>query len=158
MDANQLEQINEIIKKSLPAQVGEVLRETLAQGEKNAKLVKEQESLINNFKEALVKYEKDVIELEAKIKDEDELVQREIALVEGIRELEIDRLKYQLESEKSKSEFVVSVTMGLVRNSEYRKKIFDTEITNGLPMLDANGTAHYPMPTSKSHTSEESIL
>ena len=40
-------------------------------------------------------------------------------------------LKQKLESEKDKSEFAKSVALGLVRNTEFRKSVFDTEDQQG---------------------------
>ena len=81
--------------------------------------------------------------------------QREKTLELNERQFEVNSLKYKLAAEKDKTEFSKNVALGLVRNTEYRKTIFDTENSGGMPMQDGSGHYVYPKPTSKSHTSTE---
>ena len=123
-------EFQELIKKNLPAQVGETLNEILQQAKKDSEKVKDlseiivsKDSTINGLNKMLAIY-----------KEHDErnkgLEERETAVTERERLAEIANLTFQLNTEKEKSKFVSDVTMGLVRNTEYRKTIFDNQSDN----------------------------
>lgn len=148
-------ELNEIIKKSLPQHVGETLRERLEQADKDAeenkKLKEEHQKLKSELSE-----KNSIIEGYKKFDERNkDLNRREKELEAGLIKLEIETLKYQLETEKEKTDFTKSIALGLVRNTQYKKTIFDTENKGGVPMQDGHGNFHYPMPTSKSHISTE---
>jgi len=148
MDATTQE-INEIIKKNLPAQVGDVLKQRLAQADAY-------ESDVKHLTGVKVSNEATIIGLESKIKEYEQFDNRNAALDAREKELDnkernlkIAELEFKLANEKEKTQFSQSVAMGLVRNIEYRKSIFDSETQS--PFIDANGTWQYPQPTSKNH-------
>lgn len=141
-------ELQELYEKHLPNQIGVVLKRKLEQAEKDAaelsslkqsyeKLQKEKESLVNELKQHKSIDEK-LAEIETKSQ---EVEARE-------KKIGIDELKYQLAAEKEKTQFMRDIGMGLVRNVEYRKTIFDSE--NVLPggYQDPNGNWVYPMPTN----------
>jgi hypothetical protein len=66
------------------------------------------------------------------------------------RDFQVEQLKYQLNTEKEKSSFCMDVTKSLVRNTEYRKSIFDSEQQSGF--YDANNVWRMPSPVNKSFT------
>lgn len=120
-------ELQELYEKHLPNQIGVALKRKLEQAEKDAaelsslkqvheKLQKENESLVNELKQHKSIDEK-LAEIETKSKEVEE---RE-------KKIGIDELKYQLAAEKEKTQFTRDVAMGLVRNVEYRKTIFDSE-------------------------------
>lgn len=124
-------EINEIIKENLPAQVGEILQQQLAKGEKDAKeLVAtvsafESERRTNN-------------ELRARIEEYTKLDTRNAALelrekevAEKERVIELTTLKIELAEANKRADIAVNFTNGLVRNSEFRKHIFDSENQTG---------------------------
>lgn len=144
------EEIEEIIMKNLPAQVGETLKKTLQKAEQDEKLVK-------NLNEKLSEKNAYIKDLENLIEDykafdgrNSELEEREKSVSEQERNLKITTLEYQLESEKQKTEFTKNVALGLVRNTECRKHIFDSE--NQTPYQNDNGNYIYPTPINKSLT------
>jgi len=142
-------EIEEIISKNLPAQVGDVLKQRLTQAdalENEVKQLREykisHEATIKGLRAEIDKYIAFDNRNSALDAREKELAQREL-------NLGLEILKYQLASEKEKTEFTKTVALGLVRNTEYRKTIFDSEAQ--APFVDANGNWQYPQPTSKNH-------
>lgn len=147
-------EFQELIKKNLPQHVGEALKERLEQADKDAYALEKVREEVKNllaqedvFKETIKEYQK-LDERNALLEE------REKAITQVEINKEVEKLKYQLEAEKEKTEFTKSVTMGLVRNTEYRKDIFDSE-TSGQPYTDGQGYTHYPLPSTKMHTSTE---
>mgnify|MGYP000898615246 CR=1 FL=1 len=121
------QEINEVIEKNLPQQVGKVLQEKLAKADKDAneletkkEVIKVLEARINELNSALCKHS----DLDSKIKKNEDL-ERELS--ERERNFKIILLENKLEVEKEKSEFAKAIGLGLVRNLDYRKTIFDSE-------------------------------
>lgn len=141
-------EIEEIIKKNLPAQVGEILKERLEKADGDAAMVLylqnrvvEQDKEIQTLNKRILEYEKfDVRNAQ--------LDSKENELKEIERNLKIVTLEYQLQSEKEKTDFSKNIALGLVRNVEYRKTIFDSE--NQAPYIDAGGNWIYSTPVNKS--------
>lgn len=141
------QEINEIIKKNLPAQVGEVLKQRLEQAERDATDLKkyaaelaEANATVSELKIMLVRHKSLDERAEA-------LTAREIAVDVLERAQKISQLQYELESEKQKTDFVKNVALGLVRNTEYRKNIFDSETQSG--HYNENGMWIQPTPVNK---------
>jgi hypothetical protein len=150
-------EIADSIKKNLPQQVGDVLKQRLEQADKDAKKAEE-------LSDKLIERNKEVEELEATIRDYKQfdlrnglLDSREKELITERNSLELEKLKYQLQAEKDKTQFSQNLAMGLVRNIEYRKNILDSE-SSGQPVRDANGNVYYPTPTNKNHLSTDSAI
>lgn len=149
-------ELQESIKKNLPQQVGEVLKQRLEQADKDARTVKLQEESIEIFKRDIKNLHS---EIENYIKFEErnkQLEFREKEIEKRERALDLETLKYQLQAEKDKTIFSQNVAMGLVRNVEYRKNIFDSE-SGGQPFIDGNGYTVHPQPTCKNHISTETL-
>lgn len=124
------DEIKAIIEKNLPAQVGETLKKVLEQGKKDSETVEQQAEQIKK----LLKTAQEKDELIQNYKKFDErnsaLEAREKACEMQERDLKVKTLEYQLEAEKSKTVFSQSVALGLVRNTEYRRDLFDTVSDN----------------------------
>ncbi len=151
---NKLEkELLESIKKNLPQQVGDTLKARLEQADRDAEALRIE-------KESVVALKGEVATLSSTIEQYKQFDERNTLLESREKDLEtkekaveVETLKYQLQSEKDKTVFSQSVAMGLVRNTEFRKIIFDSENPGGNPVIDGTGYAHYPSPTSK-HYSE----
>lgn len=150
----QEQEIQEVIKKNLPQHVGETLKQRLEQADKDATEVK----TLKAQKEHL---EKEIKALQTEIEQYRNfdirnglLDLREKEIETEKRDLEVEKLKYQLQSEKDKTTFSQNLAMGLVRNTEYKKTIFDSE-NSGQPVIDGQGYSHYPLPSVKNHISTE---
>lgn len=126
------DEIKAIIEKNLPAQVGEILKQVLEQGKKDSETVKQQTEKINE----LVKSLREKEELIKTYREFDErnsaLDAREKSCEIQERNLKIKTLEYQLEAEKSKTVFSQNIALGLVRNIEYRRELFDNASTQQL--------------------------
>jgi hypothetical protein len=121
------EEIRLIIQKNLPAEVGAVLKERLEKAEQDERSLEN----LKSVNEALQKREKELLAEIEKYKKFDErnkeLDAREQQLGVRIRDFEVLKLNYELAAEKDKTQFAKDVALGLVRNSEYRKQVFDSE-------------------------------
>ena len=142
--------IRDIIEKNLPSQVGEVLKKRLEQAEEDEKSLKDQ-----------IKFNKKLIlqegELNRMISDYKKFDERNSKL--NAREKEITRkedmysiaeLTFKLEEANKRADVVTEFTRGLVRNTTFRKTIFDSE--NQDSYQDANGLMVYPTPVQKNLT------
>jgi hypothetical protein len=146
-------EIKEIIAKNLPAQVGEVLQLRLEQADRDANTVKNLTE-IKSSNETTIRLQQSQIESYKQFDDRNAaLDQREKDLVQREMNLGIEVLKYQLAAEKEKTQFTQSVAMGLVRNTEYKKTIFDSENKGGF--YDDKGNYIPPVNTSKSYTEDK---
>jgi hypothetical protein len=131
-----------IYEKHLPKQVGETLQKRLELADK---LEKENSDLIKTNKTQYEEIQnlKGIIEKHKTIDEREEAVtKREVDVTEKENKSEIEKLKYQLESEKDKTQFSKAVALGLVRNIEYRKNVFDTEMSPGTSYYDSVGNYH----------------
>lgn len=135
-------EIQEIIKKNLPAHVGDVLKKRLEQADNDANELK-------SYKQAVVDRDKTIAEQQKRIEEykafdirNSTLESREKAVAEQERNQKVAALEYQLNSEKEKTKLVTDVAMGLVRNTEYKKTIWDNE--SQASYTDSHGNYHQP--------------
>ena len=145
----QLEQeMQEVIKKNLPAHVGDALKERLEQAEKDAIKVTQLEEALQSKNVTIIGLEKQVADYQKFDERNATLETREKAVSEDERNLKITILEFQLNAEKEKTQFSKDVALGLVRNTEFRKHVFDSENQNGY--TGANGQWVQPTPVNKS--------
>lgn len=145
----QEKEIQEIIKKHLPAQAGEVLQTTLEQAKKDAANLNSFRKDINDRNETIIELKKVVAEYKKNDERDTKLTERELVVKETQRQLELEILKNKLACEESKVNFTKEVLLGLVRNTNYRKSIFDSE--NQAPYYNGNQYVQ-PSPINKSFT------
>ena len=133
------QEIKEAIEKSLPKQVGEVLRQRLEKAELDATKVKH--LLAEN--QQLKRAEQDFKELREGFK---ELAAGREALEAEKQEFEIRKVKHELQVQTEKTVFVQDVALGLVRNVEYRRA-FSGTVPAGVKQDSAmNGCTQYGGP------------
>lgn len=118
-------EIKSIIEKNLPAQIGDVLKKTLEQAEKDAIKVKQLE-------EHIINKNLNISKLENKISKYEKFNERNLALkgkekfiIEKERSLKIELLEFKLDIEKEKTDFTKLIALGLVKNLEYRRTLFN---------------------------------
>jgi hypothetical protein len=141
-------EIKAAIEANLPAQVGDVLKEKLLQADRDA-------ANVRTITEELYKLRGDLNDRDAKLSEyskfdarNDELDKREEDLGLKVRLSVINELNYKLEAEKDKTTFVKELAMGLVRNTEYRRELFDSQ---SKPVnVDQYGNQHYANSTQNS--------
>lgn len=123
-------EIQEIIAKNLPAQVGYVLKEKLIQADKNIQEINDLKTKIEKYSNLILNHETTIKEYQ-KLENQFNLIEsKEKQLEKRENKLLIDELTYKLASEKDKTEFSKSVALGLVRNIEYRNNSFSSETFN----------------------------
>ena len=119
------QQIKEIIEKNLPKQVGETLQKRLAEADKNEKLLEIANQSLLTGKKAMEDADAAIDSLKTQLDKHKNLDKREKEITDKETAFEIEKLKYQLESEKDKTSFSKEVALGLVRNTQYRRDVFD---------------------------------
>lgn len=134
----------------MPSKVGDELKKLLEQGKNDAaKVIQltnqniELSKTISTLNEKLTNY--------AKLDERNATLEaREKKVAEDERQIELKTLQYQLEAEKSKTQFTKDIALGLVRNTEYRRKLFDN--VNSPDGKDQYGNVIY---SNKSQSSDE---
>lgn len=144
------EGIQKIIEANLPKQVGEVLQKRLQE-------LEEKEEQLIKANELISKQSVEISELTSRVTSKEhldkqyEVLEVNLAkLVEDKRNLKVEKLEFQLASERDKTQFSKEVALGLVRNTEFRKTVFDSENQEGY--YDGNGNWVQPNPVNKNLT------
>jgi len=146
-------EIKEIIEKNLPAQVGMVLRERLEKAERDENEIELLLSAASERKEEIAGLKRIISEYQEFDTRNATLEKREKDVSERERQAEIEKLKYELQTEKDKTQFTKDVTMGLVRNTEYKRTLFDTK--NGPGGVDQYGNQHHINSSQSSDETKE---
>lgn len=120
-----------IIEKNLPAQVGDVLKKRLEQADVDASNLKRANETLDANGKTITSLNAQIAEYKKFDERNAAISAREIAVTESERNLKVKELEFQLASEKDKTGFAKEVALGLVRNTEYRKTIFDNESQSG---------------------------
>ena len=151
---NVFQQYKEILKKSLPQHVGEILQAELEELDRLRKRVKELDDktikMVNEIQD-LKNLKLDAKKLDTEWAD---FAKEREKFKEEKRNLKIEKLEHQLGCEKDKVNFSRELLRGIIRNTTIRKSILDSE-TSGQPVTDAKGYVHYPSPSSKHHETTE---
>lgn len=145
-------EIQDSIEKNLPKQVGDTLRKRLEEADRLETSLKVSEGRVETLSRELSKSIETIEEYKRFDERNAALEVREKELKEKEIKFEIETLTYQLAAEKDKTEFSKNIALGLVRNTNYRKAIFDSENPGGYPMFDGQGNAHYPIATDRNYT------
>lgn len=140
MDNSTQEKINKAIKESLPSQVGEILKTELERIPKLENQLKELNDLVIDKNNTIKRLESKLKELEYLEGRERVIDSKEKALEKAERDLKIKELEYKLNSETEKTNFAKDVALGLVRNTNYRKIVFDNI---NAPHTDQHGNQVY---------------
>ncbi len=127
-------EFKELFGKHLSAENNGLLTNLLKQAAKDAETVEEQRELLETRDETILELKADIAkhksftEREEEIsKSEEALVAREKVLATAEINQKVTQLTYELQAEKDKTAFTEKVALGLVRNTEYKKTIFDGE-------------------------------
>ncbi len=143
----QDQEIQEVIKKNLPAHVGDVLKTRLEQADRDSEKVKSQSEVILSRDTTIRGLEK-VIEDYKKLDERNSGIEaRELSIYNKEREMKIKELEYQIEAEKDKTKFSKEVALGLVRNTEFRRTLYDR---HDEPYKDQYGNTQYHNKTQNS--------
>lgn len=124
------QEMKEAIGKHLPQAVGDVLQERLKQADADAAMVVTQKERLDNLVGQIRDLEGKLNAANEELKKHGALATREAAVAEKERNAEIAALKVQLEAANSNTQFAKDVALGLVRNTEFRRNVFDSESTS----------------------------
>jgi DNA gyrase/topoisomerase IV subunit A len=129
----KMDGINDIIKAQLPEQVGKVLRDRLERAEADAKDLAEARDTIANYEDIISDGSDQIMKLRAKLgeitKREGDVLEREVLLQDAERNLAIKELELKLAAQTTITNSYHQFTMGLVRNTEYRRTIAGGNMT-----------------------------
>lgn len=143
-------EIKASIEKNLPKQVGDALRERLEQADKIEEALAVSQSQLKTERELTERLRKEIVALNALKNDSIVLNQLRVSLENETRELKVKTLEIQLEAEQSKSAFGFNVALGLVRNTEFRRNLIDSQTLP--PVMGSQG---YPIPQNTFQSSTE---
>ena len=129
MNAALEAEMKEAIGKHLPQAVGDVLQDRLKKADADAALVVSQKERLDNLLEQIRELEAKVSAANKELEKHGALAAREAAVAEKERLADIAALKVQLEAAQGNTEFAKEVALGLVRNSEFRRQVFDNHYT-----------------------------
>lgn len=121
------EQIQIAIDKDLPKQVGDTLKKRLEEADQTEKELKRVTAALQTRDLTIVNLNKTIDDLTIRVSNEQDLVAREKQVNNRENKLEITLLQVQLESEKEKSKFGFDVSLGLVRNTQFRRNLTDSQ-------------------------------
>jgi hypothetical protein len=141
-------EFQEIIQKNLPAQVGEALKKRLEVADQADNEIPRLKSEIRNLQISNAALQEKIDEKD-KIESMISIQQSQLEKIEKEQhDLDLEKLRIQLEVEKDKSSFVKDIAMGLVRNQEFRRRLFDSK--SGPESVDQYGNARYATHTVSS--------
>jgi len=158
-----MNQLQAIVTEQLPLHVGEALQKRLKAADDleievadHLKTIKEKDRILEVKDKEIsrlndcIKAHNDITLRENSVKDREEAVR--------VREntADVSELKYQLQAEKEKSQWAREIGSGLVRNTIFRKTVFDSE--NQAPYMVPDPNPHafhgaqvmvHPTPVNK---------
>jgi len=140
-------QIEALIEKELPNQVGEALRKKLEQADKDAVEVARLRGELDYQIDVVNKLKEQLEEHRVLGEREIELEKREEKVEERERNIDLTLLTTRLAEAEKRADTVTEFTMGLVRNTTFRKNIYDNEDQAGYQ--DGNGNWIQPGPVNK---------
>lgn len=129
------QEISDAIEKNLPSMLGTKLRERLEQADKDAAELGQFKKLHVTQGDQNQRLRDQVSALQEQLNQHKALDIRENEVAARERDAEIAGLKVQLNAEQRMSQYARDVAMGLVRNVEYRKSVFE----NGMTPISQNG-------------------
>jgi hypothetical protein len=142
------EKFSSLIKEELPGKVGSELKEVLIKAEKDAGDIIMLNKRIQEDTEFLKELRDENSNLKTQLEQHESLDSKLNALEIREKALEVIVLKIQLEEANKRADVINSYTLGLVRNVEFRRNLFDNK---QLPeQRDVNGYAFYPNSTQNS--------
>lgn len=142
-------EMQEVIRKNLPAQVGEVLKKELQALVSVRETLRIKEESLENFKKEIEKLSRFQDVENAQKSKQAELNQKERELTDKEIKLEISMLKKELEMTQISRVEIKDLVASLFRNLEFRKAVYGTQ-----PFQSADG---YVSQGQKDHTEDTKI-
>ncbi len=145
-------ELQEVIEKNLPKATGADLQKRLSDADKFEEGLKLAKIRGEGVDRENKKLKQEIEVYMANDKRNAELDKREKEVEKRESDIELADIKNQLETAEEKTQFCKEVALGLVRNTTYRKTIFDSE--NQAGYQTPSGEWIYPTPVNKSLTEE----
>jgi len=151
------EKFSSLIKEELPGKVGDELKKVLIKAEKDAKDLNDLQLQYVKLEKKVQEYDRDLSKLQRELKEHNSLDSKLNALEAKERALEITILKIQLEEANKRADLISSYTSGLVRNTSFRRSIFDSE-NKQVPSTDQYGNIHTSYVNNTKNLEETNIV
>ena len=129
--------LKELLTKHLPQATSDALQERLRQADADKATVERQKEQISGLNTQIKELQAQFNNASDELKKHGALATREAAVAEKERNADIAALKVQLEAAQGNTQFAKDVAMGLVRNTEFRRHVFDSE-NRSEPLLSAD--------------------
>jgi hypothetical protein len=126
------------IDQNIAAEVGNHLKTRLEKAETDAQLVKDQAAQIKNLDKEIKEKDKTILELRSKLDKHAGLGVREATIRTTEQKLKEMELEAKLGAEMEKTQFMKDVTLGLVKNTNFKRSVFGGYNDN-FPMKDQSG-------------------
>lgn len=147
-------EIEEIIRKNLPQEVGETLKKVLEEGDvakENLKLLQEDYEHVRDARDKYKSKLKDHVDLDIR---ENNLNNKESELKEKERNLEITELKIRLDEANKRSIEISGFVSSLVRNTQFRESVFGSTSKSTLDQYGNSIMTSDPYNHTKTITEE----
>lgn len=135
---NLEEKFSKLIKEELPGKVGKELQEVLLKAEQDAKSLINLQRKYADLEKLLATTQDSNVILQKELKLHVDLDTKLVKIEEKERNFKITLLETKLEEANKRAEIVKEFTSGLVRNTIFRKQIFDSE-DKQVPYTDQYG-------------------
>lgn len=143
-----LEQIQEIVKKNLPAEVGDQLKKHLNEAEATARKLQEAEGRLETYRKASERDLMRIAELEAKLKTSGELDKREQEVTKREVRLDAHNADMRAQAAEHRAQAVYDLAALAFRSPRILRT---TQESESVPVV-ING---YTQQTTKSKTTDE---
>lgn len=142
----------ELVKKNLPAHIGEALQEKLKQADKDAKALDAASIELSELRITKNELTSELNKHIALNTRSASLDVREATLREAEVTKEVTELKIRLEESDKRAETITEITRSLVRNTTFRESLFSTK---DVVTQDNNGFATLTPTTATSNKTTE---
>lgn len=119
--------LSAVINANLPAAVGAELQKVLAKGQEDANARVHLELQVTHLQQSLKTVQEALSEAEARLRDHRALDIRTVELDKRAAAMELDLLRHSLAQAQDNTKFARDVALGLVRNTEYRNSVFESQ-------------------------------
>lgn len=126
------QEVHEAIVRNLPQAVGATLQERLKKADADAAELVRAQSLNAELARKVDEANAKILQQMEQLKKHQALDAREAAVAERERSAELAEMRIKLEAAAGNAQFAREVALGLVRNTEYRHSIFESQTNRAL--------------------------
>ncbi len=140
-----LEQIQEVVRKNLPAEVGDQLKKHLAEAESTSRRLQAVEAELQEKRKALEQRDLAITELQIKLKAAGDLDRREKEVGKRENRLDVDAAQARAAAAESKTQAIFDLSSLVFRSPRIMR-----QISENVPLMGAGQT--YPTTGAGSKT------